>query len=174
MEFLKTCTTNAQAIGDFEAIAYQAISVTRTTTNTTTTTSTTSPQSSRQPPPSWSPSEDTRAVEAELRHALHLVAHDAARPWLWLFKPTTVDKLGQASPQLPELDGYRLQRPFSPSDDPRTHPTAILTLSRRTHGRYQGHRSSPSPHAPRRSPPTRYLESHNLNKRASTRLTKWQ
>ncbi|XP_014555799.1 hypothetical protein COCVIDRAFT_101434 [Bipolaris victoriae FI3] len=109
MEFLKTCTTNAQAIGDFEAIAYQAISVTRITTNTTTT-STTSPQSSKQPSPSWSPSEDTRAVEAELRHALHLVAHDAARPWLWVFKPTTVDKLGQASPQLPEVDGYRLQR----------------------------------------------------------------
>ncbi|KAJ5028790.1 mediator complex subunit 13 C-terminal-domain-containing protein [Bipolaris maydis] len=108
MEFLKTCTTNAQAIGDFEAIAYQAISVTRTAN--TTTTSTTSPQSSKQPPPSSSPSEDTRAVEAELRHALHLVAHDAARPWLWLFKPTTVDKLGQASPQLPELGGYRLQR----------------------------------------------------------------
>lgn len=172
MEFLKTCTTNAQAIGDFEAIAYQAISVTRTAN--TTTTSTTSPQSSKQPPPSSSPSEDTRAVEAELRHALHLVAHDAARPWLWLFKPTTVDKLGQASPQLPELGGYRLQRPFSPSNRPRTHLTVTLTLSRRAHGRYQSHRSSPSAHAPRRSAPSRYLESPTLNKRASKRLTKRQ
>lgn len=124
MEFLKTCSTNAQAIvrpprassprppvltrpqGDFEAIAYQAISVTRTTTTTTTTTS----ASSKARP--WPASEDVRAAEAELRHALHLVAHDASRPWLWLFKPTTVDKIGQTSIQLPDLDGYRLQRSF--------------------------------------------------------------
>lgn len=97
MEFLKTCTTNAQAIGDFEAIAYQAISVSPHTTTT-------------PPLPSVSPAEDIRAVEAQLRHGLHLVAHDASRPWLWLFKPTAVDKIGQTPVQLPQVDGYRLQR----------------------------------------------------------------
>ncbi|KAJ5042556.1 mediator complex subunit 13 N-terminal-domain-containing protein [Bipolaris maydis] len=152
MEFLKTCTTNAQAIGDFEAIAYQAISVTRTAN--TTTTSTTSPQSSKQPPPSSSPSEDTRAVEAELRHALHLVAHDAARPWLWLFKPTTVDKLGQASPQLPELGGYRLQR---------EHTGAIkaIDLVRPPMRPGAPHPAATSNHPPSTNAPQRGLQSGN-------------
>lgn len=104
MEFLKTCTTNAQAIGDFEAIAYQAISVSPSTTSTSTT-----PPSSK-PSQSSSPAEDIRAVEAELRHGLHLVAHDASRPWLWLFKPTTVDKISQTTIELPQIDNYRLQR----------------------------------------------------------------
>ncbi|CAN9088216.1 unnamed protein product [Alternaria alternata] len=96
MEFLKTCNTNAQAIGDFEAIAYQAFSITRTTT----------PTSSRTR--DWNTSEDIRAVEAQLRKDLQLVAQDASRPWLWLFKPTTVDKLEPNDAEPPELDGYRL------------------------------------------------------------------
>ncbi|CAO2647620.1 Nn.00g085420.m01.CDS01 [Neocucurbitaria sp. VM-36] len=98
MEFLKTCNTNAQAIGDFEAVVYQAFSITRNTAQ-----------------PSLgghdrTPSEDLRAIEAELRQALSLVVQDASRPWLWLFQPTTVDKAGQGALELPELDGYRLQR----------------------------------------------------------------
>ncbi|KAF1938159.1 hypothetical protein EJ02DRAFT_32338 [Clathrospora elynae] len=105
MEFLKTCHTNAQAIGDFEAIAYQAFSVTRTTTTTTTT-----PTSTSSKLRDWSPSDDTRAAEAELRQHLHLIAHDASRPWLWLFKPTTVEKAGHNNAGLPELDGYSFQR----------------------------------------------------------------
>lgn len=52
-----------------------------------------------------------RAVEAELRQALHWVTHDATRPWLWLFTPTTVDEAAdQGAPEPPQLDGYRLQR----------------------------------------------------------------
>ncbi|USP79551.1 Mediator of RNA polymerase II transcription subunit 13 [Curvularia clavata] len=100
MEFLKTCTTNAQAIGDFEAIAYQAFSVSPVTST---------PPSSK-PSQSSSSAEDIRTVEAELRHGLHLVVHDTSRPWLWLFKPTTVDKIGQTALELPQVDGYRLQR----------------------------------------------------------------
>jgi mediator of RNA polymerase II transcription subunit 13 len=114
MEFLKTCNTNAQAIvsatciirdpitnkqkGNFEAIAYQAFSVTRTNT----------PASTKLR--DWSTSEDIRAVEAGLRDELQLVAQDATRPWLWLFTPTTVDKAAQTDVDLPEPDGYRLQR----------------------------------------------------------------
>jgi mediator of RNA polymerase II transcription subunit 13 len=114
MEFLKTCTTNAQAIvsarrpsatlianktkGSFEAVAYQAFSVTRATTPTS--------SSLRD----WSVLEDTRAAEAGLRKGLHLVTQDASRAWLWLFKPTTVEKAGQHDVEPPELDGYRLQR----------------------------------------------------------------
>ncbi|KAJ4378021.1 mediator of RNA polymerase II transcription subunit 13 [Neocucurbitaria cava] len=100
MEFLKTCSTNAQAIGDFEAVAYQALSSSRSTTQ-----------------PSLrlhdgSPSEDIRAIEAELRQGLSLVIQDVSRPWLWLFQPSTVDKAeaGQGAVELPELDGYCLQR----------------------------------------------------------------
>lgn len=103
MEFLKTCTTNAQAIGDFEAIAYLAFSLSPNTT-----------PSSSKPSQLWSPDDDIRAAEAELRHGLHLVARDASRPWLWLFKPTTVDKIAQTTVELPPLDGYRLQRASSP------------------------------------------------------------
>ncbi|KAF1850230.1 uncharacterized protein K460DRAFT_400299 [Cucurbitaria berberidis CBS 394.84] len=98
MEFLKTCSTNAQAIGDFEAIAYQAVSITPNTTQT----------SSRAR--DLSPLDHLRAAEAELRQGLHLVVQDASRPWLWHFQPTTVEKAGQGALDLPELEGYRLQR----------------------------------------------------------------
>ncbi|KAL7775653.1 hypothetical protein CFE70_009497 [Pyrenophora teres f. teres 0-1] len=98
MEFLKTCNTNAQAIGDFEAIAYQAFSIARTSTPTLSRTR------------DWGSADDIRATEAELRQQLQLVAQDASRPWLWLFKPTTADKAGQNNVHLPEIDGYRLQR----------------------------------------------------------------
>ncbi|KAF2799159.1 hypothetical protein K505DRAFT_371161 [Melanomma pulvis-pyrius CBS 109.77] len=98
MDFLKTCDTNAQAIGEFEAVAFQAFSVKRTPT----------------PPPAtpfdWAPSEDIRAVEAELRQEQHLVVQDASRPWLWFFRATTIDQLGQTPPHLPVLEGYSLQR----------------------------------------------------------------
>jgi mediator of RNA polymerase II transcription subunit 13 len=54
--------------------------------------------------------DDVRAVEAELRQKHELVAQDASRPWLWLFKPTTAEKAGLNDVELPALDGYRLQR----------------------------------------------------------------
>jgi mediator of RNA polymerase II transcription subunit 13 len=90
-------STNA-AQGDYEAVAYQAFSITR--------------DSDPPPPPlrDWSPSEDVRAAEAELRRDRHLVTQDASRPWLWHFQPTTVDKVGQDTADLPVLEGYRLQR----------------------------------------------------------------
>ncbi|KAF2123929.1 hypothetical protein P153DRAFT_351481 [Dothidotthia symphoricarpi CBS 119687] len=99
MEFLKTCTTNAHAIGDFEAVAYQAFSVTRTLR----------PRNGTTPP------DDTAAVEAELRQAQHLVAQDATRPWLWLFRSAaaTPDKPTQSPPDVPDppdVQGYHLQR----------------------------------------------------------------
>lgn len=86
--------------GDFEAIAYQAVSIASITT----------PISAKTR--DWAASDDIRAAEAELRHALHFVVQDAFRPWLWLFKSTTVEKIGQNTDQLPEIDGYRLQRTF--------------------------------------------------------------
>ncbi|KAF2624534.1 hypothetical protein BU25DRAFT_493522 [Macroventuria anomochaeta] len=98
MEFLKTCTTNAQAIGDFEAVAYQAFSVARNTTQ---------PSS---PLRDWNPAEDTRAVEAVLRERQLLVACDATKPWLWLFAPTTVDKARSSPGDLPGVEGYLLHR----------------------------------------------------------------
>jgi mediator of RNA polymerase II transcription subunit 13 len=96
---VRPATTNKHQ-GDFEAVAYLAFSITRTTTPT--------PTSSKLR--DWSPSEDIRAAEAELRQSLQLVAQDVSRPWLWLFKPTTVEKTGQNDTELPELEGYRLQR----------------------------------------------------------------
>ena len=92
------CCADESPQGDFEAIAYQAFSIARTT----------SPTVSRTR--DWSSADDIRAAEAELRSQLQLVAQDASRPWLWLFKPTTVDKAGQNNAELPEIDGYRLQR----------------------------------------------------------------
>ncbi|KAF1912100.1 mediator complex subunit 13 C-terminal-domain-containing protein [Ampelomyces quisqualis] len=98
MDFLKTCTTNAQALGDYEAIAYQAFSVTRHA----------SPPAAH--PRDWSPCHDLRAVEAGLRQRRHLIAQDASRPWLWHFRAITVDMVAQDSTDLPALDGYRFQR----------------------------------------------------------------
>ncbi|KAF3042700.1 mediator of RNA polymerase II transcription subunit 13 [Didymella heteroderae] len=102
MEFLKTCHTNAQVIGHFEAVAYQAFSIAR---------------DSDQPAPTlrdWSPSEDARAVEAELRERQLFVARDATHPWLWLFTPTTLADAGAGAgagpPDLPHVEGYLLQR----------------------------------------------------------------
>ena len=60
----------------------------------------------------WSPSEDTRAVEYLLRDRQLFVARDATRPWLWLFTPSTVDKAGASPADLPEVEGYTLQRTF--------------------------------------------------------------
>ncbi|KAF2848675.1 hypothetical protein T440DRAFT_556499 [Plenodomus tracheiphilus IPT5] len=97
MEFLKTCSTNAQAIGDFEAIAFQAFSLSRTATQTT----------SRDR--DWTTADDIRAVESKLRQAAHWVTQDATRPWLWLFKPASVEEPDQAASELPAVDGYRLQ-----------------------------------------------------------------
>jgi mediator of RNA polymerase II transcription subunit 13 len=91
--------TNVQ--GDFEAVAYQAFSVARNTTQ---------PSETLR---DWSPSEDTRAVEAFLRDRQLFVARDATRPWLWLFSPTTVDKAGASPAALPEVEGYSLQRTCS-------------------------------------------------------------
>jgi mediator of RNA polymerase II transcription subunit 13 len=84
--------------GDYEAITYQAFSIKRNTNPTTT--------QHRD----WSPSDDVRAAEAELRHGQHLVTQDASRPWLWHFKPTSLDMVGQDNIELPPLEGYRLQR----------------------------------------------------------------
>jgi mediator of RNA polymerase II transcription subunit 13 len=115
MEFLKNCSTNAQAIvrspcrmsarifanhaqGDYEAVAYQAFSITRDTEYPTTKL------------PDWSPSDDIHAAEAQLRHEQHLVTQDASRPWLWHFQPTTIDAMGQDGVALPQLEGYLLHR----------------------------------------------------------------
>ncbi|KAH6206852.1 mediator of RNA polymerase II transcription subunit 13 [Parastagonospora nodorum] len=96
MEFLKTCTTNAQAIGDFEAIAYQAFSITRDTKQPVTHNA------------DGNSSDLLRTAEAELRHGRHLVTQDASRPWLWYFKPTTVDAGSQDVVELPVVEGYVL------------------------------------------------------------------
>lgn len=101
MEFLKTCSTNAQAIGDYDAIAYQAFSVSRDTA---------SPALLQR---DWTSADDIRAVEAHLRHAHHLVTQDASRPWLWYFKPAAADMVGQDSVELPVVEGYNLHRTFS-------------------------------------------------------------
>ncbi|KAF1953801.1 hypothetical protein CC80DRAFT_477313 [Byssothecium circinans] len=97
MEFLKSCNTNAQAIGEYETVAYQAFSI------------------ARSPGPTsksfdWNPSDDIRAAEAELRQAKHLVVQDASRPWLWLFRPASIDQVGQKTVDLPSVDGFRFQR----------------------------------------------------------------
>ncbi|UPX20448.1 mediator of RNA polymerase II transcription subunit 13 [Ascochyta rabiei] len=93
MEYLKTCTTNAQVIGDFEAVAYQAFSVARTAALA-----------------DGSPSEDTRAVEAALRARQLFVARDPTRPCLWLFTPTALDHAASHPADLPDVPGYLLQR----------------------------------------------------------------
>jgi mediator of RNA polymerase II transcription subunit 13 len=114
MEFLKSCQTNAQAIvrifqpcttssyvdmwqGDFEAVAFQALSVARNSPHT--------PRSH-----DWIPSDDIRDAEAELRRDHHLVLSDASRPWLWLFRATTVDPASQPPLELPTLEGFRFHR----------------------------------------------------------------
>ncbi|PVI02871.1 hypothetical protein DM02DRAFT_653184 [Periconia macrospinosa] len=98
MEFLKSCSTNAQAIGEFDAVAYQAVSVTRNLTTA---------QTSFE----WSPSDDIRAAEAELRQAQNLVVQDATRPWLWIFRSATVELPANTSPlRLPVVDGYQFHR----------------------------------------------------------------
>jgi mediator of RNA polymerase II transcription subunit 13 len=87
--------------GDYQALAYQAFSISRETNPPST------------PLRDWSPSDDIRAAEAELRHGHHLVTQDASRPWLWHFKPITVEMVGQeAATELPALEGYRLQRRY--------------------------------------------------------------
>ncbi|KAF2181096.1 hypothetical protein K469DRAFT_265205 [Zopfia rhizophila CBS 207.26] len=96
MEFLKTCNTNAQAIGEFEAVAYQAFSVKR----------------SARPSLKLNdrnPSEDLHAVEAEFRQGRHLVIQDAQKSLLWSFRATTADKAGQKPMATPVLEGYEFQ-----------------------------------------------------------------
>jgi mediator of RNA polymerase II transcription subunit 13, fungi type len=84
--------------GDFEAVAFRAFSVRRTTTATNPTTA-----YGDRPV-----AEDTRAIEAELRCKQHLVVHDAAKPWVWLFGATLADSASHAPPDLPPLEGYQL------------------------------------------------------------------
>lgn len=91
------CIANNQQ-GDFEAVAYQAFSVARDSSQPTSTLR------------DWSLSEDTRAVEAELRERRLFIARDATKPWLWLFTPTTVAEAGAQPAGLPDVDGYLLQR----------------------------------------------------------------
>jgi mediator of RNA polymerase II transcription subunit 13 len=116
MEFLRTCQTNAQVIvrsnihrhpscthsaqGDFEAVAYQAFSVARSTTQ---------PAETLR---DWSLDQDTSAVEAALRDRQLLVVRDATKPWLWLFTPAAaaVNKAGATPADLPDLTGYTFQR----------------------------------------------------------------
>ncbi|KAH7069893.1 mediator complex subunit 13 C-terminal-domain-containing protein [Paraphoma chrysanthemicola] len=98
MEFLKTCSTNAQAIGEYEAIAYQAFSLARDASHPT------------SPTPDWSSSDDVRAVEAQLRQLHQLVTQDASRPWLWHFEPIALDAFGQDTIKLPVVEGFSLQR----------------------------------------------------------------
>lgn len=112
MEFLKTCTTNAQAIGDYEALAYQAFSITRDNDHVS------------QRPHDWSASDELRAAEAELRRDRQLVTQDASRPWLWHFEPIPLDAVGQDTVKLPSLEGYKLHRTsnhMSTTSHPNTH-----------------------------------------------------
>jgi mediator of RNA polymerase II transcription subunit 13, fungi type len=119
MEFLKSCTTNAQAIvrysppptscpcaarcctdrpqSDFEAVAYHAVTIRRKPSPPLTTI------------PDRHPLDDLRAAEARLRQDQKLVVQDASRPWLWLFRATTVDQVGQPPQPLPTLDAYELR-----------------------------------------------------------------
>ncbi|KAF2260691.1 hypothetical protein CC78DRAFT_620089 [Lojkania enalia] len=97
MEFLKNCNTNAQAIADFEAVAFRAFSVHR------------NPTQSSAIFDDRSPSDDLRVVEAELRRGQHLVVQDASRPWLWFFRAAPADKASQNPLDLPVLDGYHFQ-----------------------------------------------------------------
>ncbi|KAF2870294.1 mediator complex subunit 13 C-terminal-domain-containing protein [Massariosphaeria phaeospora] len=97
MEFLKTCNTNAQAIGDFEAVAFQAFSVQRKPTQPST-------RATGQ-----LPSEDVRVVEAELWQQQQLAVQGLSRPWLWLFRATSTDTAEQQLP-LPVVDGYVFHR----------------------------------------------------------------
>ena len=111
MEFLRTCNTNAQAIvraalalipialanslqGDFEAVAYQAFSVAR------------NPARSSSRTLEWNASDDIRVAEADLRRGNHIVLQDASRPWLWLFRATTADQVGQPPLELPTVDDF--------------------------------------------------------------------
>ncbi|KAF2117159.1 mediator complex subunit 13 C-terminal-domain-containing protein [Lophiotrema nucula] len=94
MDFLKTCQTNAQAIGDFDAVAFRAFSVKRNTTKPSTSLA------------ERSPAEDLRAVEGELRQEQHLVVQDGTRPWIWFFRATAADKASQKPLDLPVRDGY--------------------------------------------------------------------
>ncbi|ORY02683.1 mediator complex subunit 13 C-terminal-domain-containing protein [Clohesyomyces aquaticus] len=96
MEFIKTCNTNAQAIGDFEAVAFQAFSVKRNPTAAASL-------------GDRSPAEDLHAAEAEFRQGQHLVVQDASKSLLWFFRATTADKAGQKPLALPLLKGYDFQ-----------------------------------------------------------------
>ncbi|KAJ4349585.1 mediator of RNA polymerase II transcription subunit 13 [Didymosphaeria variabile] len=98
MEFLKTCNTNAQAIGDFEAVAFQAFSVARNPTRSSSNTF------------DWNNSDDIRVVEAELRKGNHIVLHDVSRSWLWLFRAATADQVGHPPLDPPTLDDFCLNR----------------------------------------------------------------
>lgn len=143
MEFLKTCNTNALAIGEFEAVTYQAFSIARNSTNF---------DSKLR---DWNTSEDIRAVEAELRLDLHLVTQDTVRPWLWLFQPVVS---GQAAPDIPVVEGYHLHseqagslkaaelaRPPGRSTHPNASTNLNLTPSTPTSQRgMQGSQSHPS------------------------------
>ncbi|OCK76217.1 hypothetical protein K432DRAFT_336116 [Lepidopterella palustris CBS 459.81] len=95
MEFLKTCSTNAQAIGDFEAVAYQAFSVKRNAA-----------APSGTVVGGAEASEILHTVEAEFRQRRQLVVQDAGRSWLWLFRSTTPDRSGQIPTALPVIEGY--------------------------------------------------------------------
>lgn len=86
------------AQGDYDAIAYQAFSISRDAA---------SPTPLRR---DWTSADDLRAVEAELRHGHHFVIPDASRPWLWHFKPVAVEMVGQDSVELPAVEGYNLHR----------------------------------------------------------------
>jgi len=109
------------AQGDFEAIAYQAFSITRDTKQSVT-------QSAGA-----NSSDHLCTAEAELRHGRHLVTQDASRPWLWYFKPTTVEAGSQDAIELPVVEGYVLQRMYSASLLQR-----VLTMSRRTSRLHEG------------------------------------
>ena len=90
--------TNEQTQGDFEAVAYHAFSVRR------------NPTHSAAKSLDHAPSEDIRAVEAQLRQEQHFVVQDASRSWLWLFRSTTNDQVGQKPHDLPVVEGYDFQR----------------------------------------------------------------
>jgi mediator of RNA polymerase II transcription subunit 13 len=52
-------------------------------------------------------------VETHLRQDQLLVVQDVSKPWIWLFRATTVDKVGEKPQDLPVVDGFEFQRTFS-------------------------------------------------------------
>ncbi|KAF2202802.1 hypothetical protein GQ43DRAFT_368263 [Delitschia confertaspora ATCC 74209] len=142
MEFLKSCNTNAQAIGEFEAVAFQAFTVRRDSTK------------SSAKLQDENTSEDLHVVEAEFRQGRHLVIQDAGKALLWFFRATTPDRAGQMPMAVPVLEGYifkaeqsgvmkasELARTPPRNPSPQT-PSSAISASPSTPGPFKGPQSA--------------------------------